>query len=89
MSKEPNTKDLLNMAKSKGFDVNQISGIMSSPEGQALLAQLNGPNGGALKDSISKAADGDTAAISSLLGTLMSTKEGQSVAKQAMNLKKK
>ncbi|MDR1668862.1 MAG: hypothetical protein LBR76_02760 [Oscillospiraceae bacterium] len=82
------TKDLLGVAKSKGYDINQISGIIDSPEGQVLLSRLNGPGGDAMKDAASKAADGDTAALSELLRTVMSTKEGRSVATQVMNMKK-
>ncbi len=90
MAKDVNdmTKDLLGVAKSKGYDINQISGIMDSPEGQTLISQLNGPNGGAMRDAASKAAEGDTAALSSLLRTLMSSEEGRSVAKQVMSMKK-
>ncbi|MDR1693342.1 MAG: hypothetical protein LBR72_08295, partial [Oscillospiraceae bacterium] len=70
------------------YDINQISGIMDSPEGKALLGQLNGPGGGAMKDAASKAADGDTAALSELLRSVMATEEGRSVAKQVMSMKK-
>jgi len=91
MSRDVNelTKNLMGAAKAKGFDTAQISGIMESPEGRSLMAQLNGPGGEAIKAAASKAAEGDTDALSSLLGSLMSTKEGQSVAKQVMGMKKK
>ncbi|MDR0325263.1 MAG: hypothetical protein LBI19_04105 [Oscillospiraceae bacterium] len=83
------TQAMVDMAKAKGYDTAQISGIMNSPEGRSLMSQLNGPGGGAMKDAAAKAAGGDTAALSSLLGSLMSTKEGQTVAKQVMGMKKK
>ncbi|MCL2003496.1 MAG: hypothetical protein FWG72_05775 [Oscillospiraceae bacterium] len=82
------TQGLLGAAKAKGLDTARISGIMDSPEGRALMARLNAPEGEAMKAAASKAASGDTAALSALLGTLMATKEGQSVAGQVMNLKK-
>jgi hypothetical protein len=52
------------------------------------MARLNAPGGEAMKDAAAKAAEGDTAALSSLLGTLMTTKEGKSVISQAKNIKK-
>ena len=82
------TKELLGEVKSKGFDMTQIDSIMYSQEGQALMSQLGGSGGEAMKEAAAKAASGDTAALSSLLGTLMSTPEGRSVAAQAMNMKK-
>jgi hypothetical protein len=82
------TRNLLGTAKSKGFDTAQIDGIMASAEGKALMEKLGGPGGESMKDAAAKAAEGDTAALSSLLGSLMSTPEGRSVAAQAMNMKK-
>jgi hypothetical protein len=82
------TQDLLSAAKAKGYDTAQISGIMDSPEGRALLAQLNAPGGEMMKAAAAKAAEGDTAALSALLGALMSTKEGKSVLGQAKNIQK-
>ncbi|MDR0293419.1 MAG: hypothetical protein LBH95_04620 [Oscillospiraceae bacterium] len=91
MSKDVNdlTANLMGAAKVKGFDTNRIAGIMNSPEGRALMEQLSGPGGGAMKDAAAKAAEGDAAALSSLMGELMSTKEGQSVAKQVKDMKRK
>jgi hypothetical protein len=82
------TQNLLGAAKAKGFDTAQISGIMDSPEGRALLAQLNAPGGEAMKEAASRAAQGDTAALSALLGSLMATKEGRTIASQVMSMKK-
>ncbi|MCL1806650.1 MAG: hypothetical protein FWG31_02990 [Oscillospiraceae bacterium] len=82
------TKDLLGTAKAKGYNTGQIENLMASPEGQALMAQLSAPGGEGMKDAAAKAAAGDTAALSSLLRTLMATPEGQSIAKQVMNMKK-
>ena len=82
------TADLLSAAKSKGYDTNQINSVIGSPDGQALMAQLNGPGGQALKAAAANAAKGDTGALSGLLNTLMSTKEGRNVAKQVMGMKK-
>jgi len=82
------TKELMGEAKAKGFDMAQVDSIMTSPEGQALMAQLGAPGGEAMKAAAAKAAAGDTAAISSLLGSLMATPEGRSLASQVMQMKK-
>jgi hypothetical protein len=82
------TQNLFGAAKAKGFDTAQIAGIMDSPEGRTLMAQLNAPGGEAMKEAAAKAAEGDTAALASLLGTLMATKEGKKIAGQVMSLKK-
>jgi hypothetical protein len=82
------TKELLGEAKAKGFDMAQIDSIMSSDEGRALMAQLGGPGGEAMKAAAAKAAEGDSAALSSLLGSLMATPEGRSLAGSVMNMKK-
>jgi hypothetical protein len=82
------TRDLLGAAKAKGFDTAQIDGIMYSAEGKAIMDQLSGPGGEAMKAAAAKAAEGDTAALSSLLGSLMATPEGRSLASQAMKMKK-
>jgi hypothetical protein len=82
------TKTLMDTAKARGFDTTQIDGIMQSPEGQALLARLGAPGGESMKAAAAKAAEGDTAALSALIGSLMATKEGKSIAGQVMSMKK-
>ena len=82
------TRGLFDEAKSKGFDMSQVDSIMSSDEGKALMAQLGGPGGDAMKAAAAKAAEGDSAALSNLLTSLMSTPEGRSIAGAAMNMKK-
>jgi hypothetical protein len=82
------TRTLMGEAKAKGFDTAQIDSIMASAEGKALMEKLSAPGGEAMKAAAAKAAEGDTAALSSLLGALMSTPEGRSIAAQAMNMKK-
>lgn len=81
-------QELLNKNKDK-ISMESIAAIMDSPEGKALLTQLSGGGGDALKQAAAAAASGDKGAINRLLGSLLSTKEGQSLAKQVMNISKK
>ena len=81
------TKTLLNHPKAKGLDMEKISEIMDSAEGKALLKQLSGRGGDALKQAASQAADGDTGAAGRMLTSLMSSREGQALAKQVMALR--
>lgn len=84
----PAAQELLNKNKGK-VDLNAISSIMDSPEGKALLKQLSGSGGDALKKAAAAAADGDKGAVGRLMGSLLSSKEGQALAKQVMDISKK
>lgn len=86
---ESKAKNLMGSAKEKGIDMAKISQIMDSSEGKALLKQLSGSGGDALKHAAAQAADGDNGSIARLMGSLMSSKEGQALAKQVMELTKK
>ncbi|MCL2082330.1 MAG: hypothetical protein FWH04_03715 [Oscillospiraceae bacterium] len=83
------TQNLWNHPNAQGLDMTRVAQIMDSPEGKTLLRQLSGPGGDALKRAASQAADGDTGAAGRMLTSLMSTKEGQSLAAQAMALRNK
>ncbi len=90
MTKDANSmaREWLNAAKAKGYDTSQVNGLLDTPEAKTLLNQLNGPGGGAMKDAASRAAEGDTEALSSLLRTLTSTPEGKAVIQKAMSMRK-
>lgn len=81
-------QEMLNKNKGK-IDMESVSAIMDSAEGKALLKQLSGGGGDALKKAAAAAADGDKGAVSRLMGSLLSTKEGQALAKQVMDISKK
>ena len=83
---ESSAKDMLGAAKSKGFDISKLSGIMDSAEGRALLRQLSGPGGDALKEAAARASEGDSGAVGRLMASLMSTNEGRALAKQIMEI---
>ena len=81
---ESSARDMLGSAKSKGFDLAKIAGIMDSAEGRALLRQLSGPGGDALKQAAASASEGDSGTVGRLMASLMSTNEGRELAKQVM-----
>lgn len=86
---ETQAKNLTGAAKAKGVDLGKLAALMDSVEGKALLRQISGPGGDALKKAASDAAEGDGGAVGRLLSSLMSTKEGQALAKQVMEIAKK
>ena len=81
-------RDLIDKNKGK-IDMKAISSIMESPEGKALLKQLAGGGGDALKKAAAAAAEGEKGAVNRLMGSLLSTREGQALTKQVMDITKK
>lgn len=82
-------KGILGEEKTKKLDLKALSTLMDSSEGKALLKQLSGPGGDALKKAAASAADGDKGAAQRLFSSLMGSKEGQALAKQVMEIGKK
>ena len=80
-------RELINKNKGK-IDLDSISSIMESPEGKALLKQI-ASGGDSLKKAAAAAAEGDKGAVNRFLGSLLSTREGQLLAKQVMEISKK
>ena len=74
---------------SKGLDMKTVSALMESQEGKALLRQLSGEGGDALKRAAAAAADGDRGSVQRLLISLMSSREGQALARQVKEMGKK
>ncbi len=64
-------------------NMDKLKNFAASAEGQALLSQLGGAGGDALKEAARAAAGGDRDSAAKLVSTLMSTPEG---AKLAMTL---
>ena len=79
-------QDLLEKNK---VNMGTISAIMDSREGKALLKQISGGGGDALKKAAAEAAEGDSDAAGRLIKSLLSTKEGQALAGQVMKMSKK
>ena len=81
--------NILGEEKAGKLDMKAISGLMDSAEGKALLKQLSGPGGDALKKAAASAVEGDKGAAQRLFTSLMGSKEGQALAKQVMEIGKK
>ncbi len=64
-------------------NMDKLKDLAASAEGQALLRQLGGAGGDALKEAARAAAGGDRDSATKLVGALMSTPDG---AKLAMTL---
>jgi hypothetical protein len=86
---EQTAKSILGEENAKKVDLKALSTLMDSPEGKALLRQLSGPGGDALKKAAANAAEGDRGAAQRMLSSLMSSKDGQALAKQVMEISKK
>ena len=86
---EQTAKSILGDDNAKKVDMKALASLMDSPEGKALLKQLSGPGGDALKKAAATAADGDKGSVQRLFASLMSSKEGQALAKQVMEISKK
>ncbi len=69
-------------------NMDKLRGLVDSPDGRALLAQLGGSGGNALKNAAAAAASGDKDAAARLISTLMSTPEGARLAFSLMSLLK-
>ncbi len=69
-------------------NMDKLKGFVASAEGKALLQQLGGSGGDALKVAAQAAASGDKDAAARLVSTLMSTPEGARLAMTLMNLLK-
>lgn len=86
---EQTAKGILGEEQAKKLDMKALGTLMDSPEGKAILRQLSGPGGDALKKAAASAADGDKGAAQRLFASLMGSKEGQALAKQVMEIGKK
>ncbi len=80
---------LLGQSKNGKVNMQTVSAIMDSQQGKDLLKHLSGGGGDALKQAAAAAAEGDTGSAGRLLASLLSTKEGQALAKQVMEITKK
>lgn len=69
-----------------GGDFSKYKDLLNTPQGKQLLQQLSGSGGDALKQAAGAAAQGDSDALKKLVSTLLSTKEGAGLIKQAMDL---
>ena len=83
----PAAQELLSKHKGK-IGMEAIARIMDSDQGKALLKQLSGEGGDALKNAAAAAATGDKGAAGRLVASLLSTKEGQTLAAQIMEMVK-
>ena len=70
----------------KSGDAEKYMGLLQSPEGRQLLARMTDADKEALAKSGLAAAQGDSAAMRRVLIKLMSSKEGSSLIKQAMDI---
>lgn len=68
--------------------MDKLKGFVDSPDGRALMQQLGGSGGDALKVAAQAAASGDRDGAAKLVQTLMSTPEGARLAMTLMNLLK-
>lgn len=68
--------------------MDKLKGFVESAEGRALMQQLGGSGGDALKSAAAAAASGDKDGMAKLVGTLMSSPEGARLAMSIMNLMK-
>lgn len=85
---ESMVENLMNKGGGK-FDMGTVSQILDSAEGKNLMRQLSGDGGDALKQAAAAAADGDSGAAGRMLTTLLSSKEGQALAKQVAEITNK
>ncbi len=69
-----------------GGDFEKYKEMLNTPQGKQLLAQLSGGGGDALKQAAGAAAQGDSDALRKMMTTLLSSKEGATLVKQAMDL---
>lgn len=81
MSTQSNLGDLMKDPKAAELLKNKalIKTIMDSPDTKRLMELLNQNAGGGLKHAASAAAQGDTEALTSLLGKVMKSPEGAEV----------
>ncbi|MCL2030278.1 MAG: hypothetical protein FWG93_01905 [Oscillospiraceae bacterium] len=86
---EQTAREILGEETARKLDMKALGALMDSPEGKALLRQLSGPGGDALKKAAANAADGDKGAAQRLFSSLMSSREGQTLARQVMEINKK
>lgn len=69
-------------------NMDKLRGFVESAEGRALMQQLGGAGGDALKSAAAAAASGDRDGAAKLVSTLMSSPEGARLAMSIMNLMK-
>ena len=67
-------------------NMDKLKGFVESPDGRALMQQLGGAGGDALKTAAQAAANGDRDAAARLVSTLMSSPDGAKLAMTLMNL---
>lgn len=69
-------------------NMDKLKGFVESAEGRALMQQLGGAGGDALKSAAQAAASGSKDGAARLISTLMSSPEGAQLAMTLMNLLK-
>lgn len=68
-------------------DLSQLMKLAQSPAGQKLLAMLQQSGGDALQDAVSKASVGDYGQAKTVLSSLLSAPEAQTLLKQLEDMK--
>ena len=69
-------------------DLDKYRKLLDTPEGKALLSQISGGGGDALKKAAHEASQGDSDAAKKLIGSLLSSPEGAKLAGTIMAMAK-
>jgi len=81
-------RDLLGRAQGgkHSGDIEKYMGLLQTPEGRQLFAQMSDEEKASLSQAGAAAAQGDSAALRKVIFKLMSSKEGAALVKQAKDI---